>query len=152
MMQATDTASHQAGEAKLREFCGRFTHRFWNGPFFMPPEESAILRKALGQVGLGPKWEVWMEKAGIPDSLGRSVVGAPLQAALRFTDEELSAIDLEEIAWKLAAIVAGLEAHEALEFARFDDSYVVDPHGSVVELQKVADLVAQYLLSTGQLE
>jgi hypothetical protein len=137
-------------ETKLGDFCDRFSHHYWNGPFWGPPEQGAALGQALGYDST-PKWEVWMEKPGVPDSLGRGIPGIPLRAALRFTDAEVVEMAAENLARRLAAIVAGHEAHEALEFARFDDGYVVDPHGSLDELVDVSALVTEYLTSSARL-
>jgi hypothetical protein len=53
-----------------------------------------------------------------------------------------------DLATSLVSIVAGFEAHEALEFARFDGSYVVNPHGREADLRAVSDVVTNFILST----
>ncbi len=91
-----------------------------------------------------------MEKPGVPDSLG-GPQGAPLRALLRFEEADIFNIAPAFLAQRLAGIVAGFEAHEALEFARFDGQYAVEPHGSAEELMATATLVGDYLTSTAQL-
>jgi len=65
-------------------------------------------------------------------------------------DVAAAEISIEALAFQLTAAIAGREAHEALEFARFDGQPAVDPHGSKAVLGEVGVLIAQYLTGGAQ--
>ena len=136
--------------AKFTEFCERFSHQFWTGPFFHDPLQTVALGQALGQ-DAPPTWELWLEKAGVPDSWGRVLVGAPLRAAIRLDPEDAANVSFEHLMRMVVAAIAGIEAHEALEFARFDGLYAVDPHGSAAELKHIGGLITEYLSNAARM-
>lgn len=142
------TAVDEAIRAKLVDFCHRFSHPYWNGPFFSDPAETVAIGQAVNHE-FPPAWDVWMEKPGVPDSLG-GPQGAPLVAAYRMDAVAAAGISIEVLAFQVAAAIAGREAHEALEFARLDGQQAVDPHGSQAELVEVSVLIAQYLTGGAQ--
>lgn len=137
-------------EAKLQDFKGRYHHLSWNGPFSSNPEETRALAQVLGTVAGETSWEIWMEKPGVPHSW-TGQVGAPLRAAVQFDEADLAASSPEYLAFKLTAAIAGMEAHEALEFARFDGAYAVNPHGSGEQLGLLGALVTEYLTNAAVL-
>jgi hypothetical protein len=138
-------------EAKLEDFCHRFRHGYWDGPFFHSPEAAVALGKRIGMPAPA-EWEVWLAKSGVSDSLGRGLIGVPLRAAIHLPDDEVLGLSQAEIARRLAAAVAGHEAHEALEFSRFDDERVVNPHGSAAELEGVGQDVTTFLMNAATTE
>ncbi|MGH8980002.1 MAG: hypothetical protein ACRDWE_03120 [Acidimicrobiales bacterium] len=150
MSSAPDSPERAALEAKLQDFNGRYQHLSWNGPFSSNPEETQALAQVLGTVARQTSWEIWMEKPGVPHSW-TGQVGAPLRAAVQFDEDDLAASSLEYLAFRLTAAIAGMEAHEALELARFDGVYAVNPHGSGKQLGLLGALVTEYLTNAAVL-
>ena len=90
-------------------------------------------------------WVVWMEKPGVPNSLGTRPDDARIRATFRFSDVDAGVLTVEKLAQLMTGMVAGLEAHEVLEFARLDDVYAVDPHGTPAELHDIALLISEVI-------
>jgi hypothetical protein len=132
--------------AKFESFCQRFRYRYWNGPFFTGPEVTHASDHALTQ-DTPADWVVWMEKPGVPDARGTRPDDARIRATLRFSDADAGEIAIETIAQQMVGIVAGLEAHEVLEFARLDDTYAVHPHGTLAELHDIAALISEVIVA-----
>ncbi len=129
---------------KLDGFCRRFECARWNGPFVKGPNETVGASRVMGK-DAPPQWVVWMEKPGVRNSIGGDQDEARLRATLRFTDAEARAIAIEALAKMMVGMVAGLEAHEVLEFARLDGTYAVHPHGSAADLHEIAGLISEVI-------
>ena len=100
----------EVGPSEARRLRRRFDHPFWNGPFVSNPDETVATGKAVNQ-DFPPTWDVWVEKAGVPDSL-RGPQGAPITAAVRMDDAAAAEITVEMLAFRMTAAIAGREAHE----------------------------------------
>jgi len=135
--------------AKLADFCDRFTHAYWKGPFFHGKTETDAPGNPVDHEA-SPEWEIWVEKSDVSDSWGRGVIRAPLRASIRLDHADAAAASVEHLARMMVAAIAGFEAHEAMEFARFDGIYVINPHGSAAELEQIGEEVARYLKSPAQ--
>ncbi len=131
---------------KFESYCQRFRYTYWKGPFFTGPEVTNTSEHTLTQ-DAPAHWVVWMEKPGVPDSRGTRPDDARVRATLRFSDAEAAEIPIETIAQRMVGIVAGLEAHEVLEFARLDDTYAVHPHGTLAELHDIAALISEVIVA-----
>jgi len=81
--------------------------------------------------------------------LGRSV-GGRLRATLRLDPEDAAAVDVDHLAFMMVGAIAGLEAHEPMEFARLDGMYVINPHGSATELEQIGRHMAEFLRNDAQ--
>lgn len=127
---------------KLSSICKQTKARGWEGPKFTAPEDTLEHQQRFG-TPIRPKWELWMEKPGVPNSYPPHEIGQPIRAAVYLTDTEVANLTGEVIAFRLAAAVAGREAHEALEWFWFERQRVADPHGDLLGL--VAEGVANYL-------
>ncbi len=68
-----------------------------------------------------------------------------IRATFRFSDVDAGVLTVEKLARLMTGMVAGLEAHEVLEFARLDDVYAVDPHGTPAELHDIALLISEVI-------
>jgi hypothetical protein len=132
--------------AKFEGFCQRFRYMHWKGPFFTGPETTSALQHALTE-DAPAQWIVWMERPCVSDARGTRRDHARIRATLRFTDADAEEIAIETIAQRMVGILAGLEAHEVLEYARLDDTYAVHPHGTLAELRDVALLITEVILA-----
>ena len=146
--RVTDMTDHEAVRAKLDSFCRRFDYGYWDGPFFNGPGPAA-LDHVMG-TDAPAQWVVWMEKPGVRNSVGGESDEARLRATLRFNDAEANALTIETLAQMMVGLVAGLEAHEVLEFARLDGTHVVNPHGSAAALHHIAGLISEVIESSPQ--
>jgi hypothetical protein len=144
--RVNDMPDQDAIQTKFESFCQRFRYRYWKGPFFTGPEVTNASDDALPQ-DVPAHWVVWMEKPGVPDSRGTRPDNARIRATLRFSDTDAAEIAIETIAQRMVGIVAGLEAHEVLEFARLDDSFAVHPHGTLAELHDIAALISEVIVA-----
>jgi hypothetical protein len=144
----TGMTENEVVRAKLDSFCRRFDYGSWNGPFFHGPE-TAALDHVMG-TDAPAQWVVWMEKPGVRNSVGGERDEARLRATLRFNNAEADALTIEALAQMMVGLVAGLEAHEVLEFSRLDGTYVVNPHGSAAELHHIAGLISEVIESSPQ--
>jgi hypothetical protein len=139
----------QLFEMKLTELANRFEINGWEGPFARTPEETT---QELAYQGLPvkPRWEVWMQKHSGPtvDSRNPSRTGLPLRAALWFDEGGTDDATVEGMAYRLAIAVAAREAHESLEWTRFDGALLIDPH-EASEVAPASEDVAEYLRTGG---
>jgi len=143
--------NQDAIRAKFESYCQRFRYTYWKGPFFTGPEVTNAMDHALTQ-DAPAHWVIWMEKPGVPDSRGTRPDNARIRATLRFSDADAAEIAIETIAQRMVGIVAGLEAHEVLEFARLDDTYAVHPHGTLAELHDIAALISEVIVAAPRSE
>jgi hypothetical protein len=137
--------------AKFDDFCHRFRFSSWNGPFFTGPKVTVASSHAAG-TNASAHWVVWMEKPGVPNSLGTRPDDARIRATFRFSDVDAGVLTVEKLAQLMTGMVAGLEAHEVLEFARLDDTYAVDPHGTPAELHDIALLISEVIEAAPRVE
>jgi hypothetical protein len=132
-------------EIKLRDLGDRLLIRGWDGPCYFPPDERVDQYAYRGKT-TAPLWEVFMEKhERVPDSRDPTAKEAPVRAALWFSDEEAADLTVDDLAYLLALAVAGREAHEALEWTRFNKRLLIDPHRYNDQLKDAVDLIAEYL-------
>jgi hypothetical protein len=136
-------------EMQLTELAERFEINGWEGPFARTPEETAQ-EQAYQGLPVNPRWEVWMQKQNGPtvDSRNPSRTGLPLRAALWFDEAGTDDATAERMAYRLAIAVAAREAHEALEWTRFDGALLIDPH-EISEVGPASEKVAEYLRTGG---
>jgi hypothetical protein len=139
----------QLFEMKLTELAARFEINGWEGPFARTPEETTQQQAYQGQL-LNPRWEVWMQKQSGPtvDSRNPSKTGLPLRAALWFDESGTDIATVEGMAYRLAIAVAAREAHESLEWTRFDGALLIDPH-EVSQVGRASEDVSEYLRTGG---
>ena len=137
--------------ATFDDFCHRYRFSSWNGPFFTGPEVTLASSDAAGG-DASAHWVVWMEKPGVPNSLGTRPDDARIRATFRFSDVDAGVLTVEKLAQLMTGMVAGLEAHEVLEFARLDDVYAVDPHGTPAELHDIALLISEVIEAAPRVE
>jgi hypothetical protein len=139
----------QLFEMKLTELANRFEIKGWEGPFSRTPEETAQ-EQAYRGLPVNPRWEVWMQKqsGSTVDSRNPVRTGLPLRAALWFDERGTDDATAEGMAYRLAVAVAAREAHEALEWTRFDGVLLIDPHKDS-EVGPASEDVAEYLRTGG---
>ncbi len=132
-------------EMQLYALAERFSIRGWEGVFVTTPEETAAQQVFQGQTP-NPRWEVWMQKEGHHslDARHPSRKGVPLRAALWFDQNGADNATAESMAYRLAITVAAREAHETLEWARYDGHLLVDPH-IAEEVDPASEAIAEYL-------
>jgi hypothetical protein len=114
-------------QMKFQELKKGFVARHWQSPVLMTPEDVAAFQRERG-LPVEPSWTIYIEPSSQPlDSRNPGATGK-IQAAIAFNTENILRLSVEEIAERLALSMAGRAAHEALEWIRFDDELVVDPH------------------------
>jgi hypothetical protein len=132
---------------KLDDFVRRFEIRGWEGPSYTAPEETIAYYARFG-LNPGPVWEVWCQLPDSPASEDPQRLGEPTRASVRFTDSDLTKMDVPAIATKLTMALLGRSVHETLEWAKLDGEWILDPHEQET-LQQTADNVRSYLIKAG---
>jgi hypothetical protein len=114
-------------QMKFEELKGHLVAPYWGDPVLMTPDEVAAFQRERG-LPIERSWTICIEPVTQPlDSRNPEVTGK-IQAAIAFNTEDILRLSVEDIANRLALSMAGRTAHETLEWIRFDDELVIDPH------------------------
>jgi hypothetical protein len=91
-----------------------------------------------------------MQKLDIPNSRHPERTGGPLRAAGFLNGSQGRTSPWRTSLKKLALAVADREAHEALEWAQLDGVPVVEPHGSLNEIEGASRVIAPLLTTAAR--
>jgi hypothetical protein len=130
-------------EKKLLELVSRFEIKGWVGPCHFTPEET-VKNEAHEGRSVAPLWQVFVYREGIQNTEDPEMIDGVVRVRFRFSEAQMEALSVEELALRLTIAVAAREAHEVLECALFDDALLLDPHNESA-LSSSSDLILECL-------
>lgn len=118
----------------------------WKGPFLLSPEQIAVFLEEHA-VSEEPRWQIIFAletpDARHPNDPKRS---GGVQAALAFPSlNDFLSTPTDLLLRKMTFSIAGRAAHEAMEWVTMDGEIVIDPHGSVADMDEAALYIREYL-------
>ena len=114
-------------EDKLFELGRRFEITGWIDPCRFTPAET-VENEAHEGKSVDPLWTVFVYKENIQSTTDPELSDGIARVRLRYTDAQLDALTVDQLAEQLTFAVTGRVAHEALESAFLNEKRLFDAH------------------------